>query len=217
MEIVPAILAETFDDCLRMLRQAESFTKYVQIDVMDGRFVPSKSFPLEDIHRIDTSLFFEIHLMVQNPLAQITSVHHPQLKKVIFHFESDVNPMDCINQIKERKMIPGMAINPETQIDQFREVSENVDTLLFLTVDPGAYGSPFKPEVLGKIEKVRKIFPNKIISVDGGISLDNLKLFMDLAVDTVCVGSRIFLKGTPEENYMKFVNKIKELGGNRST
>jgi len=216
MEIVPAILAENFDDCVKMLRQAESFTNYVQIDVMDGMFVPSKSFSLENINRVDTSIFFEVHLMVKDPLSLMAHIHHPQLKKVIFHVESDGNPLDFIKQMKERELMAGMAINPGTPIDRFKKVSEHLDTLLFLTVDPGAYGSPFKHEVLGKIEEVKKIFPNKVISVDGGISLDNLKLFVDLAVDYVCVGSRIFLKGDPKENYLKFVNKVKELRSDRS-
>ena len=216
MEIVPAILAENFDNCVKMLREAESFTNYVQIDVMDGLFVPSKSFPLEDIHRVDTSISFEVHLMVKDPLSLMAHIHHPQLKKAIFHVESDGSPMDFMTQMKERELMAGLAINPETPIDTFKKVSEHLDTLLFLTVDPGAYGSPFKHEVLRKIQEVRKIFPNKVISVDGGVSLDNLKLFVDLAVDYVCVGSRIFLKGDPKENYLKFVNKVKELRSDRS-
>ena len=94
---------------------------------------------------------------------------------------------------------------------------DQVESLLFLTVDPGYYGSPFRMEVLEKIEKTKRLFPDKPISVDGGISLDNLKLFIDLNVEAVCVGSRIFLKGIPKENYMEFINKVKEMGGERST
>jgi len=88
--------------------------------------------------------------------------------------------------------------------------------LLFLTVDPGYYGGTFQAHVLKKIEEARKISPDKVISVDGGVSLDNLSLFKDIGVDAVCVGSRIFLGGIPEENYMKFINRMKELEGNES-
>ena len=154
--------------------------------------------------------------MVKDPLSLMAHIHHPQLKKVIFHVESDGNPMDFVKQMNERDLLAGLAINPGTPVDKFKKVSEHMDTLLFLTVDPGAYGSPFKHEVLRNIEEVRKIFPNKVISVDGGISLDNLKLFVDLAVDYVCVGSRIFLKGDPKENYLTFVNKVKALRSERS-
>lgn len=210
MKIVPAILAENFEDFLSKLRQAESFVNYIQIDLMDGIFVPSKSFSAEKINDIHTSLSFEIHLMVRDPLTLMTKVNHSQLKKVIFHFESDVNHLDFINQMKERGILTGLAIKPETPIDKLRGLSGKVDTLLFLTVDPGYYGSPFQPHVLKKIEEARHIFPGKLISVDGGISLDNIKIFLNIGVDYVCIGSRIFL-GNPEENYKKFTNKLVEL------
>ncbi|MGQ9648170.1 MAG: hypothetical protein ACUVWO_16710 [Thermodesulfobacteriota bacterium] len=74
------------------------------------------------------------------------------------------------------------------------------------------YGHPFKYEVLTKIEEARKMFPDKKISVDGGVSLEKIKMFMDLRVDYVCVGSKIFLEGNPEENYNEFINRGKELG-----
>jgi len=211
MEIIPAILAEEFKDCLKMVKQAESFTRYVQIDLMDGIFVPSRSFSGETINDIQTTIFFEIHLMVQDPQSLMARIRHPHLKQVIFHFESNVRYLDFVRQMEERGITTGMALNPGTQVNEFKEMAERVDTLLFLAVDPGAYGSPFKPEVLRKVEGSRRLFPHKRISVDGGISLDNLKLFRDIGVDSVCVGSRIFQKGVPEENYKQFTNKIKEL------
>lgn len=210
MKVVPAILAEKFDDCLKMLRQAESFTDYVQIDLMDGDFVPSKSFPGEEINRINASPDFEIHLMVKDPTSLMARIQHLRLKKVIFHVESKVDPLDFIGRMKERRIPTGLAVNPETELIQFIEISKHVGTLLFLAVDPGHYGSPFRPEVLKKVEVTRSLFPNKIISVDGGVSLENLKLFKEIGVDSVCVGSRIFLKGVPEENYRQFTNKIME-------
>lgn len=210
MKVVPAILSETFEDCQKMLRQAQSFTDYVQIDLMDGQFVPSRSFPGEDINRIGASPDFEIHMMVRDPASLITRINHPRLKKVIFHFESEVDPLDFIGRMKERGIPTGLAVNPETDLGQFRKISNHVGTLLFLAVDPGHYGSPFRPEVLKKVEKTRQLFPEKIISVDGGVSLENLKLFIEIGVDSVCVGSRIFLRGVPEENYRQFINKIKE-------
>jgi len=211
MEIIPAILADNIGGCLKMVKQAESFTRYVQIDLMDGLFVPSRSFSGEAINDIQTTIFFEVHIMVQDPQSLMSRIQHPHLKQVIFHFESNVLHLDFIRQMEKRGISTGMALNPGTQFNEFKEIAERVDTLLFLAVDPGAYGSPFKPEVLKKVEESRRLFPHKRISVDGGISLDNLKLFKDIGVDSVCVGSRIFQKGVPEENYKQFKNKIKEL------
>jgi ribulose-phosphate 3-epimerase len=211
VKIVPAILAENYDDFLLRLKQAESFADYVQIDFMDGFFVPFNSFPADKINSISTPLSFEIHLMVKHPSAFMSRINNPRLKKVIFHFESEVKHLDFINRIKENGIGAGMAINPETKISEFRDIARHVDTLLFLMVDPGQYGNPFKPEVLKKVAEAQQIFSDKIISVDGGISIDNLSLFFELGVDYVCVGSRIFLDGNPEENYKLFKKRLAEL------
>lgn len=211
MKIVPSILADNTDDFLIRLRQAESFSDYVQIDLMDGIFVSSRSFPEEAINDIITPLSFELHLMVKNPSEFISRIDNPHLKKVLFHFESDVEHLNLINQIRQRGIAAGIAIKPETQIEEFRAVGEKVDTLLFLTVDPCCYGRPFKPEVLEKIEKARQIFKDKSIAADGGVSLDNLKLFLDAGVDYVCIGSRIFLSGNPEKNYEVFMKTLAQL------
>jgi ribulose-phosphate 3-epimerase len=211
MKIVPSILADNTEDFLMRLKQAESFSDYVQIDLMDGIFVSSRSFPEEAINDIMTSLFFEIHLMVKNPSEFMTRVDNPHLKKVIFHFESDVEHTDFINKMKQRGLSVGIAIKPKTEIEEFRVVGEKVDTLLFLTVDPGTYGSPFKPEVLEKIGKARQVFKDKTIAADGGVSLDNLKSFLDAGVDYACIGSRIFLSGSPKENYGLFMKTLTEM------
>ena len=211
MKIVPAILADNAEDFFMRLRQAEAFSDYVQIDLMDGNFVPSRSFPAETLNDTNTSIDFEVHLMVSDPQALMESIDNRHLKKVIFHFESHVKHLDFINQMKKRGIAAGMAIKPETKTGDFRAVAEKVDTLLFLTVDPGRYGNSFKPEVLRKIEEARRIFNNKTIAADGGVSLKNLKLFLDLGVDYVCIGSKIFLEGIPEENYRDFVETLAQL------
>ena len=211
MKIVPAILADNVDDFLSRLRQAESFAEYVQIDLMDGNFVPTLSFPPEKINSIRTSLSFEMHLMVRHPSAYISTIKNPGLKKVIYHFESEVKHIDFIKQINDRGIQVGLAVKPETGLEEFRDIAERVDTVLFLTVDPGYYGSPFKPEVLDKIAETRKIFPRKTISVDGGVSLENLEEFLKRGVDYVCIGSRIFLGDDPAENYKEFLDKLSVL------
>jgi ribulose-phosphate 3-epimerase len=212
MKIVPAILAEGFDEFLHRLKQAESFTDYFQIDIMDGVFVPTQSFPPEKINSTATALSFEVHLMVKHPAAFMSRINSPGLKKVIFHFESDVKHLDFIEQMKQRRFNVGLAIKPETEIKRFKELAEYVDTLMFLTVDPCCYGNPFRPEVMEKIKEARFMFRNKTISADGGVSVENLGYFYDLGIDYVCVGSRIFLNGNPEENYRKFIVKLAELG-----
>ena len=149
--------------------------------------------------------------MVKHPSAYMSKIDSPSIKKVIFHFESNVKHGDFIDQMRKRGLAVGMAIKPETELKTLERIAERIDSLLFLTVSPGAYGSPFRPEVMDKIKKARKMFHDKELSADGGVSLENLKLFIQAGVDSVCVGSRIFLQGTPAKNYEKFVKQLKEL------
>jgi ribulose-phosphate 3-epimerase len=211
MKIVPSVLAEKFDDFVKRVRQAESFTDYVQVDLMDGVFVETKSFPPQKITSVQTPLSFEVHLMAEDPLAFLNGMEHPGLKKVIFHCEIGADHLALARTIRERGLSPGVAIKPGTDLAQCRGVAEHVDTLLFLTVDPCCYGSTFKPEVLQKIAGARKLFPAKVISVDGGVSLDNLKDLFDAGVDYACVGSRIFLQNDPRESYRLFARRVQEL------
>jgi len=215
MKIIPAILAANCDDFMVLLQQAESFTDYVQIDMMDGAFVPSLSFSPQKLNHIRTSLSCEVHLMVRNPSAYMSGVDNPAIKKVIYHFESDVKHRDFIDQMRKRGLAVGLALKPETGLETCERIVEYVDSLLFLTVSPGAYGSPFRPEVMDKIKKARKMFHDKELSADGGVSLENLKLIIQAGVDSVCVGSRIFVQGNPAVNYRMFVNTLKELEVNQ--
>lgn len=211
MKVIPAILAERENDFFYLIRQAEAFTDYVQIDIMDGIFVPSRSFSVPALNRLNTALDFEIHLMVKHPSAFMIQVRHRHVRKVLYHVESRVEHRDFIDQMNNRGMRTGIAVKPETPVEFFQNLVRFVDSILFMTVDPGYYGSPFKPEVLEKIKNTRDRFPDVLIGVDGGVSLDNLNLFVDAGVDYVCVGSRIFQGGDPGENYRKFLRNVEEI------
>lgn len=211
MKIVPSILSENYDDFVLRLRQAEPLTDYVQIDIMDGFFVGTKSFPAEMISGVETELSFEVHLMVEDPGQILAKIRNRGLRKVIYHFESRVDHNGILTELRGRGLDAGLAVRPETTVEECLGVAERVGTLLFLTVDPGKYGSPFRPEVLAKIAEARRIFPEKTIAVDGGVSIDNLHLFYGIGVDYVCVGSRIFLGGKPEDNFRKFLKRMREI------
>ncbi len=211
MRIIPAILAERENDFFFLMRQAETFTDYVQIDIMDGFFVPSRSFPVTALRRLTTPLSFELHLMVKHPSAFMVQVDHPRLKSVIYHVEADVEHLDFIGQVKNRGAKAGLAVKPETRINDFAPLVAHVDTILFMTVDPGYYGSPFKPDVVEKISDARRRFLNVEIGVDGGVSLDNIHVFVDAHVDYACVGSRIFSGNNPGDNYREFLRRTREI------
>ncbi len=211
MRVVPSVLAGDIDDFVRKMRQAEGFTEYVQIDLMDGLFVDSTSIPPESINTFTTSLSFEVHLMVVDPADVVSKICHPGLRRIIFHFEARVSHEDLAGEISRRGFSAGLAVRPETDLETIRATAEHFDTLLFLTVHPGRYGSAFLPETVIKVSQAKKTFPKKTIGVDGGVSIDNIGMFYDAGVDYVCVGSRIFMGERPRENYERFIKSFNAL------
>ncbi len=208
MKVVPAILTEKFDDFQNMVNIARGFTDYVQVDLMDGVFVPSKSISLEVLKGWERPLDIEAHLMVKDPNECLEILKSIGTQKVIFHFEADPDPGKVISNVKGMGMEVGLAVNPGTTIPEFEFLVPRVDSLLFLSVNPGFYGSPFIPEVLDEIRRFRTRFPSAVIGLDGGISLDNIREVKESGVDYACVGSRILLQPDPKESYEAFLRSI---------
>jgi ribulose-phosphate 3-epimerase len=215
MKVVPSVLASDREDFFRKMNQAGDFAEYVQIDIMDGVFVDTTSFPPELINTLATSLAFEIHLMVMEPADVVRKIHHAGLRRVIFHFESRVDHQDMAEEIRRRGLSCGLAVRPETDLETIQNAAGHFDALLFLTVYPGRYGSSFLPETVTKVSEARKAFPKKTIGVDGGISTGNIDLFYEVGVDYACVGSRIFTGERPGENYEQFMKRLDELRHSR--
>ncbi|MEM7816974.1 MAG: ribulose-phosphate 3-epimerase, partial [Candidatus Aenigmatarchaeota archaeon] len=115
-----------------------------------------------------------------------------------------------IESIRSKNLEVGIAVNPYTKIEEFEFLLEKVDTVLFMSVEPGFYGSPFITGVLEKIKEFKKLYPNKTIGIDGGIKLDNFKEVKNIGVDYICIGSAILKAKNPKEAYFKFLNLINE-------
>jgi ribulose-phosphate 3-epimerase len=206
--IVPAILTDDVAMLKAMVKQVESFTDYVQIDIMDGLFVPSKSIMAKDIAAIPIQIPWEAHLMIRKPQDCFDSFKKAGARRIIFHYEATPSPQSVIDYGRNLGLEIGLAINPETKVDSFRSLINLVDTVLFLTVNPGFYGSKFIPGVLDKIQELRCHHPDIEIGVDGGIKKENLVQVAQAGVDTICVGSAIFLQPRPTHAYQELVSLL---------
>jgi ribulose-phosphate 3-epimerase len=209
MIIVPAILTNNPSDLKQMIKQAEEFCSLVQIDIMDDEFVPSKSITSKDLEKMNFKIFSEIHLMVKHPQKYIDGLKKNGAKRIIFHFEADDDADETMEKIRRENLEVGLALNPETEISQIENFLEKIDLLLLLAVKPGFYGSPFIPEVLNKAKELNRISErNFTIALDGGVNLENILEIYEAGVENACVGSRIFAKGKPADNYKEFVKRI---------
>jgi ribulose-phosphate 3-epimerase len=203
--IVPALLTDNREELIRMVNLCAGFTDYVQIDIMDGEFVPSRSIGPQDLENWHPSTRCEAHLMVNDPLSWLEPLCRIGIKRIIYHFEIEKDHLEIISKLREMNMEVGIAVNPFTPLDSFEFLVGKADTFLFLSVDPGFYGSPFIPEVLEKLKSFKNKYPQKMAGIDGGIKLDNVLNAKTAGADYACVGSAILKSNNPEDAYKRFV------------
>jgi len=200
-QVVPAILTNDPRALGTMVRQAETFTTYVQFDIMDGQFVPSQSITWKHLANLSMKLDWEAHLMVLHPEDYLQGFHQAGAQKVLFHHEAASSPRKVISLARDLDLKVGLAINPETTASAILPLVAEVDSVLLLTVNPGFYGSKFIPEVMDKVAELRSARPDLEIGVDGGIKENNITQVARAGVDVIYVGSAIFLHPQPGESF----------------
>jgi ribulose-phosphate 3-epimerase len=203
IRIVPAILTDDPLELEKLVRQAESFTDYAQIDIMDGQFVPSKSVTCGQVAAVKIKIAWEAHLMVRHPEDCLADFHRAGAGKIVFHYEATPDPRKIIRQIRGLGAKAGLAVNPETPVDVFSPLAGDVGSVLFLAVHPGFYGAAFIPEVLDKITAFRKEYPKMEIGIDGGVKEDNIVAIAQSGVDFICIGSALFRHPRPAGAYQR--------------
>ncbi len=208
--VVPAILTDDPTALEAMVRQAESFTDHVQFDIMDGRFVPSQSVTCEQLAAVPKKLNWEAHLMTVRPEEHFDCLRKARAGKVVFHFEATSSPEAVIARARALGLRLGLAVNPETPVSAFLPLAGTVDSVLFLTVHPGFYGAPFLPEVLDKVTELRAAMPDMEIGVDGGIKEGNVAQMARMGVDSIYVGSAIFLQRDPAASFRRLTKLAQE-------
>lgn len=195
MKISTSILnAENRLECIKKLNN--STTNYIHIDVMDGKFVEDTQ--INTIEKITTlantsDKQLDIHLMVENPLEYIQKLDNKNIKYIIFHLEIQEDIEMLIQEIKAKGYLPGIAINPETNIEKLIPYLNQIDLILIMSVKPGRGGQKFIPTTIDKIAKLKKIIQenklNILIEVDGGINDQTIKDVKN--IDIAVAGSYI--------------------------
>ncbi len=208
--VVPAILTEDPSALETMVRQAETFTTYVQFDFMDGRFVPSRGIALKHLADLSIKLSWEAHLMVLRPEDYLEGLQQAGARRVVFHYEAVPSPREVISLVRSLGLEVGLAVNPETPVSAILPLASEVDSVLFLSVNPGFYGSQFIPEVLDKIVEFRSAQPGVETGIDGGIKESNIAQVARSRPDVIYVGSAIFLQPQPDESFRRLLTLAKE-------
>ncbi len=181
----------------------ESSVDFLHVDVMDGKFVKSKSFTISEVEKFSsyTNKKLDIHLMVSNPLKYVDSFSLLNTSYITFHYEAVKDVSEVINHIKNNGIRVGISIKPETSVSSILPFLKDVDLVLIMSVEPGASGQKFLPSVLYKIDVLKREIMEKgystIISVDGGVNESNIDVLKEKKVDMV-VSSSYLLSGDME-------------------
>ena len=218
MEVSTSLLSVKKEDIIQTIYNLEvAKTDYFHIDVMDGRFVENDTSETmriycEYLNQI-TNVPIDVHLMVTNVKEYIDSysIFNPNI--ISFHYEAckdkeEVNKY--INQIKDRECKVGLAIKPNTKVDDILEFLPKINLLLIMSVEPGKGGQEFIASTLEKIkyakEKIDELGLDTEIEVDGGINIENAK-------DIEEAGATIAVSGTAiinSKDYSYTIGKMKE-------
>lgn len=198
--VVPAVIAKSQEELAGILEKIPGNANLIQLDIMDGKFVPNHSLDF-DFQLPQKKHTYEAHLMVEDPDKWIESFGK-RVDTIIAHYESAITSPSTIQLIKKMGKKAALALNPETEVEQISDFLDALDQVLIMTVHPGFYGSPFLPEVMGKITKLRQLRPELDIEVDGGIKPETIEL-----VDNA--GANLFVSGSylvKAENMLERMN-----------
>lgn len=189
--IIPAILTKNKKFLIQELDRFTGIFDEVQIDITDEEFVPEKTITPVDLPFISKQIKIGAHLMATRPDKMLSTLFRLHLSTIIIHVEISLDLTSLARIIKKQNILSGLAVNPETKIEDIQAVAENFDFIQLMGVKPGSQGRKFAPEILPKILDIRQFFP-KPIWIDGGINDTTISLIRDYDIKTVVVGS--FLK-----------------------
>lgn len=212
-QLAPSMLAADFNCLGRQLKElVEAGVEVLHIDVMDGMFVPSISFgmPVISSLREETQLFFDVHLMVQEPIRYISEFRKCGADSITVHIEACENMQQTLDAIRECGAKTAISLCPDTPLTEIDPYLEEVDMVLVMTVNPGFGGQKMIPDSLDKVLQLNEIRTERNlqyrIEIDGGVTKDNLAELIHCGADWVVAGTAVF-RGEIKEN----VSKLKEV------
>ena len=214
-KLSPSILAADITCLGQEVKTAQSAgADYIHIDVMDGVFVPNLSFGTTIVRglRECMDLFFDVHLMIVNPIKHVERFAGIGADGITVHAEACDDLEETIDEILRCGAKAAVALSPDTDIDVVLPFLDKLSMVLVMTVYPGYGGQKIVTRTFSKIAKLRSIIDERNLSVDievdGGVNLQNIEEIKQAGANVFVAGTKIF-KGNVEENIKNFKEILK--------
>jgi len=201
VRIEPSILSADFTALAAAVARIPS-ADLVHVDVMDNHFVPNLTFGLPMVQRLleVTDLPLDVHLMIDDPDRWAPGFAEAGAAVVTFHLEAASDAVATARAIRAAGARAGVAVKPDTAPDGVLAHLGEFDQVLVMTVEPGFGGQAFRPEMLAKVEAVRRAIGDADVwlQVDGGIGPDTIREARAAGADTFVAGSSVFGDEDPD-------------------
>jgi transketolase len=215
--IAPSIIAGERENYEEKVRKAErGGADLIHLDVMDGKFVPNTTFfanKIRDLRKI-TSLPFDAHLMIEEPLKHIQDYIEARCDIITIHVEvcNEAEFLDINENLLKAGISPGVAINPDTKFPSWLyKHLDRIDVVIIMSVNPGFAGQKFIPDSLDKMAEISKELKKHnyhgYIEADGGIDATNLQQVFDAGARIMVAGNAVYGSADINSNIIQLRHK----------